>query len=89
MQTEREAELGQVQRALLVVVVLDGLGALLVGIGLYFVYAPGGDTSGGPQQNGDGAFYAIAVGAAIMLWSMIKMVSLLRRKARLTRDQDG
>ncbi|MDJ0779205.1 MAG: hypothetical protein QNJ85_15150 [Gammaproteobacteria bacterium] len=77
------------QRALLVVVVLDSLGALLVGIGLYFVYAAGGDVSGGSQENRNGAFYAIAVGAAIMLWSMIKMVSLMRRKARLKRDQDG
>ena len=89
MQTDREAELVQVQRVLLVVVILDGLGALLVGIGLYFVYAAAGDVSGGPQQSRDGAFYAIAVGAAIMLWSMIKIVSLLKRRALLTRDRDG
>ncbi len=89
MKTDRQAELGQVQRALLVVVVLDAIGALLVGVGLYFVYAAGDDVAGGQPANGDGAFYAIAVGAAIMLWSMIKLVSLLRSKARLMRDQDG
>ncbi len=89
MQTDRDTELEQVQRALLVVVVLDAVGALLVGVGLYFVYAAGDGATGGRPANGDGAFYAIAVGAAIMLWSMIKLVSLLRRKARLSRGHES
>ena len=83
-----KAELVQVQRALRVVVVLDALGAILVGLGLFVVFAGDGEAQGGLPGNRDAAFYAIAVGAAIMLWSLIKIVSLLKRKAELMRQQD-
>ena len=85
MQNQDEVELAQVQRALLVVVLLDALGATLVGFGLFGVFAAGGDELTDPPIDPNLAFYAIAFGAAIMLWSLIRIIRLLKRKAELAR----
>ncbi len=89
MQSHKQAELAQIQRALLLIVMLDAVGTILVGLGLFVVFAAEGEAPGGLLESRDSAFYAIAVGAAIMLWSLIKIVSLLKRKARLMRASDS
>ena len=58
---------------------------ILVGLGLQAVFAAEGDAFIEVLNDRVIAYAAIAAGGAVMIWAMLKMFTLLKRKAELMR----
>ena len=85
----KEQELKQIQKKLVLVNLIDAPGAILAGLGLYGVFGADGDAFIDLLNDRGIAYGAIIVGGMIMLWSILKMFPLLKRKAELMREKNG
>lgn len=84
MYVNKDEELRQIQRKLLITSIIDAPGAILMGLGLYGVFGADGNAFLDILNNQDIAFGAIAVGGAIMAWALVKMAFLLKRRAEIS-----
>ena len=83
MYISKDGELKRIQRKLLITSSIDAPGAILMGLGLYGVFGADGNAFIDILNYQDIAIGAIVVGGAIMAWALVKMVSLLKRRAEI------
>ena len=86
MHVNKNAELRQIQRNLLITIIIDTPGTILVGLGLYGVFGADGDAFLKILNDQNIAYGAIVVGGAIMIWSFVRVLSLLQKKAKIMRE---
>ena len=88
MHRSREEEMKQVRKDLLVLQIIDMPATVLVGLGLYAVFGANGNAFPEQLNNQNLAYGAIIVGGVVMVWCMIKMLPLLKRKAQLANEEN-
>jgi hypothetical protein len=86
MHVNKNAELRQIQRNLLITIIIDTPGTILVGLGLYGVFGADGDAFLNILNDQNIAYGAIVLGGAIMIWSFVRVLSLLQKKAKIMRE---
>ena len=89
MYVNKDEELRQIQRKLLITSIIDTPGAILMVLGLYGVFGTGGNTFLDVLKNQNIAYGAIAVGGAIMAWALVRMVLLLKRRAEILNAENA
>jgi membrane protein implicated in regulation of membrane protease activity len=83
-----EQRIKEIDKKIIQVAIMDFPGAILLGLGLYAVFAADGDAFL-PILNNQAVVYTIlAVGAAIMLWGFLRTVGLIQERARLQKEQE-
>lgn len=87
MHINKDEELRQIHRKLLITNIIDAPGAILLGFGLYGVFGANGNAFIDILNNQNIVYGAIVVGGAIMAWSLLKMLTLLKRKAEIMSEE--
>ena len=88
MQSNREEELQQIRKKLIIMNMIDAHAAVLCGLGIYGLYGASGDAFIDILNNQAIATTAAVAGGMIMFCCMAIMFPLFKRKADLMRETD-
>ncbi len=88
MLENKEDEIQRIEKRIIVISILETPGAILLGLGLYGLFGADGDAFIEILNYREIAFAATIVGGAIMLWSIIAIIPLLKRKAQLAQQDN-
>lgn len=86
MHKDKDEELRQIQRKLVILNIIDVPGAILAGLGLYGVFGANGNAFLEILNDQNIAYAAILVGGAIMAWTFFQILTLLKRKAEIASE---
>lgn len=86
MQSNKEKELEQIRRKLLITNIIDLPAAILLGLGLHAEFGSSGGAVVDILNDQNMAYAAILVGGAIMAWAFFRILTLLKRRAELMRE---
>lgn len=81
-----EAELAEVKKEIVKVSLLGGPGSILLGLGIYGAFAANGNAFHPFLNSIENAYGMIALGGAITIWEVVKIVQLSKKKQGLTRQ---
>lgn len=83
----KEEELNHIRTKIIVLQVIDFPGAIMLGLGLYALFGANGNAFIDILNNQTVAYALTGSGAAIMVWVMVKMIPLFKRKAELQKAE--
>ena len=89
MHRDTDEEVRHIQKKLILINILGTPGAILLGLGLYALFEGRGDAFIDILNDKNTVYGFIVVGALIMLWEMVTMVSLHKRKSELREKKTG
>ena len=78
----------EVQKEIVKVSILESPGAIMFGLGLYGKFGPEGDAFLSILNNEMVVNMLLGLGALIMAWGALKIVSLAKESARLREEQE-
>lgn len=86
MQNSLESELAAVKKAMIKTQIIGAPGMILIGLGMYGVFAAQGDAFIPLLNSESNCYILLAVGACIAVWEAVTVIKLARKQNALTQE---
>ena len=80
-------DLKEVQKQIIIANVLGAPGAILIGVALYSIFGAKGEPLHPALANTETVYSMLFIGVVIQIWELTKVIPLLKRKAKLQKEQ--
>jgi len=85
-EAEKQQQLKDISSKIVKIQILGAPGTILVGLALYAIFGANGDAFHPILNNMDVVYSMMLIGIAIMVWEFATFISLLRKRAKLVKD---
>jgi len=83
---EKQQQIKDITRKIVKVQILGAPGTILLGLALYAIYGANGDAFHPLLNDMDVVYSMLILGIVIMAWEFLTFISLIRKKAELTKE---